>query len=210
MSNVINLTKRNESATINLSKTKGYSQMSVGLGWDGALVSQEKPAKGFLAKIFGSENGSQKKAIDLDASIIAVDSKKKRVVDTVYFANLSNRNNSIVHSGDNRTGDGDGDDETITIKTTELPEDVDTLFVTIHSYSGENFNQVANAFCHVYDDETKEKLVSFNLTESSNHTALIMVRMNKITDNSWEVKTIGQFCNGRTVRDLSDIVMNML
>ena len=93
---------------ISLSKESGgaLSKIVMGVGWDA-----KKSGGGLLKGMFG---GGSSSAIDLDASCVLFD-EKNGVVDTVYFGQLKSRDGSIVHTGDNRTGEGDGDDEQILV-----------------------------------------------------------------------------------------------
>ena len=96
----INLSKN---TTISLTKkVDKLSKISVGLGWD------VEKAKGLFASFFGSNS------IDLDASCLLID-KDKQVIDTIWYRQLRSKCKSVQHQGDNLTGEGDGDDETITI-----------------------------------------------------------------------------------------------
>ena len=98
---------------INLEKADGSSlqQIFLGVGWD---VAKSKGLFGF-----GGSSGD----IDLDASVILFD-ENKQVVDVVYFGQLRSKDGSIVHSGDNLTGAGDGDDEVIRVNLNQVPSHV--------------------------------------------------------------------------------------
>ncbi|MDD1641427.1 MAG: TerD family protein [Methylococcaceae bacterium] len=102
---------------ISLSKESGgaLSKVVMGLGWDA-----KKSGGGMLKGMFG---GGSSSSIDLDASCVLFNDQNK-VVDTVYFGQLKSRDGSIVHTGDNRTGDGDGDDEQIIVDLDKIPATV--------------------------------------------------------------------------------------
>ena len=105
---------------ISLSKEAGgeLTQVKLGLGWDVFQGPQEKKG-GFLGKLFGGGSGGD--SIDLDASCIMFDANKQ-AVDAIWFSQLKSKDGSIVHTGDNRTGDGDGDDEVINVDLSKVPE----------------------------------------------------------------------------------------
>ena len=107
---------------INLEKADGSSlqQIFLGVGWD---VAKSKGLFGF-----GGGSGD----IDLDASVILFD-ENKQVVDVVYFGQLRSKDGSIVHSGDNLTGAGDGDDEVIRVNLNQVPSHVKSLAFTMES-----------------------------------------------------------------------------
>lgn len=167
----INLSKGQR---ISLEKPDGtaFSILRMGLGWDGAK-------SGFLGRA---------KDIDLDASCLLLD-KDKKLVDEISYRQLRSRCGSIQHSGDNRTGAGEGDDETITINLANLPATVEYICLTINSFSGQSFSDVENASCRLYDDKNVEQ-AKFVLSEKGKHTALIMVSVYR-HNGSWKVKAIG-------------------
>jgi len=176
--------------SISLAKNTGLSNVFMGLGWDAA-----KP-KGFFGRLAGGGD-----SIDLDASVIVMDATG-RTLDTVWFRQLTGMNGAIRHSGDNRTGDGDGDDEVIKIDLSALPASATSLVFTVNSFTGQNFNQVENATCRLVDMKGNTELCSFALGEKGNHTGVIMAVLSR-KSGSWEMKAIGVATNGRTVADLA-------
>ena len=179
--------------SISLSKESGLSKVFMGLGWDAA-----KPAKpaGFLGRLVGG--GGQPADIDLDASVIVFDADG-RVLDTVWFRQLKSKDGSINHSGDNRTGDGDGDDETISVDLGRLPSAAETLIFTVNSFTGQNFNEVDNAVCRLVDTRGNEELCQF---EKGAHTGVIMASLSR-KSGDWKMTAIGEVMNGRTVTDMA-------
>jgi len=164
----------------------------MGLGWDAA-----KPKSGFFSSLIG---GGEPASIDLDASCIAFD-ENGRVVDTVWFRQLTSRDGAIRHSGDNRTGDGDGDDETIIADLDRLPTSVSSLVFTVNSFQGQTFNEVENAFCRLIDERTGEEIASFTLADKGRHTGVIMAVLSR-KSGSWSMTACGTRANGRTVQDM--------
>lgn len=180
---------------ISLTKSDGgaLTKVVLGVGWDVAQSS----GGGFFGKMFGGGNSD---SIDLDASVIMFDSNKN-FVDNVYFAQLKSRDGSIVHSGDNLTGEGDGDDEQINVDLTRIPSNVDSLVFTISSFRGQTFANVSNAFCRLVDKNTNTEIAKYNLSQQGNYTALIIAKIYR-HNGEWKMKAIGETCNGRTIQDL--------
>ena len=160
------------------------SLVSMGLGWD--------PAAG-------------RKKIDLDASVIAFDQRGKDV-DKVWFMSKQGCKGAIRHSGDNLTGQGDGDDEVITVNLQQLPDNVVALVFTVNSYSGQSFDQVARAYCRLLDGAGPgaRELVRYELTESPRNTGVLMCKLMKQTDGTWTMTALGRFSDGKTVKKMVD------
>ncbi|TKV84562.1 TerD family protein, partial [Pseudomonas aeruginosa] len=173
----------------------GLTSVSLGLGWD--------PVKsgGFLSKLLGGGNDE----IDLDASCILLDGNMKPV-DLVWFRQLSSKDGSIKHSGDNLTGEGDGDDETINVDLQRLPASVQHLVFTVNSFRGQKFDQVENAYCRIVNNSKSQELARFNLAEKGQHTGVVMASLSR-KGNDWDFKAIGQSTNGRTADDLVNLAI---
>ena len=123
---------------ISLDKEAGVTltKIIMGLGWDAVK------SKGF----FGF--GGKAQEIDLDASCILFDDQGKQS-DVIWFRQLKSRDGSVVHTGDNRTGAGEGDDEQIIVDLTKVPASVKCLVFTVNSFTGQNFSQIQNATCRI-------------------------------------------------------------
>lgn len=141
-------------------------------------------------------------AIDLDASCIVLDSSKQ-LLDLVWFRELKSKDGSIVHSGDNRTGEGDGDDESIQVNLEQLPSGVKHLVFTVNSFTGQNFESVENAYCRIVDEVTGKELARFNLSDKGRHTGVVMAYLSR-TAAGWDLTAIGTVANGRTAQDLAN------
>lgn len=185
-----------KSQTISLEKTAGGSGLTtirLGLGWDPEKI-------GFMGRLLGNSG-----EIDLDASCILFD-ENLRPIDLVWFRQLHSQDGSIQHSGDNRTGEGDGDDETITVDLSRLPASVKYLVFTVNSFTGQTFEKIANAYCRVVNASNRVELARFNLSEKGRHTGVVMASL--VRENSgWEFKAIGQVTNGRTADDLVNLAI---
>jgi stress response protein SCP2 len=168
--------------TVSLTKGAGtppLRRVAMGLGWDPAA---------------GGRN------IDLDASAIAVGSRGKKV-DSVWFMSKSAFDGAIEHSGDNLTGRGGGDDETITVDLLALPADVTAVVFTVNSFQGQKFTDVRSAYCRLIDLDSGSELVRFDITESAPRTGVVMSVLRR-NGPVWEMTAIGEFEDGRTVRSM--------
>jgi tellurium resistance protein TerD len=170
----------------NLSLTKeapGLTRAVVGLGWDAR-----------------STDGS---AFDLDAAalLIGADGKVRGSTDFVYYGQLADADNSVVHQGDNLTGDGDGDDEQIIVDLTKVPADVERVVFTASIYEAEknnqSFGQVRNAFIRVVDGDSDSEVVRYDLSEDyATETALVFAELYR-NNGDWKFKAVGQgYANG--------------
>ena len=184
----INLVKGQK---ISLQKEDGgaLTRVIMGLGWDVA-----KP--GGLRGLFGGGGDS----IDLDASCVMFDDAG-HAVDTIYYAQLYSKDGSVVHTGDNLTGAGEGDDEQIMVDLSRVPPTVKTLMFTVNSFTGQNFSQVENAFCRLVDETTGTEIARYDLSARGNHTAQVMAKVYR-HDGGWKMHAIGENTSGRTFRDL--------
>ncbi|MDR2187670.1 MAG: TerD family protein [Azonexus sp.] len=176
---------------ISLEKEAGTSLSAIvmGLGWD--AVEKKKG-------LFGFGGGSVE--IDLDASCLMFD-ENKNLLDVVWFRQLASRDGSIHHSGDNRTGEGDGDDEQISVALNRVPANVKSLIFTVNSFTGQDFSQVKNAFCRLFDQTTNKEIARYELSIQGNHSAQIMAKVYRHNDE-WKMHAIGENGVGRTFNDL--------
>lgn len=181
--------------TVSLSKQSAtLNQLYFGLGWEPV-----KKKKGFFNSLLGSSDN-----IDLDASCILLDHTGKKI-DTIWFAHLKSQCGAVIHSGDNLTGEGEGDDEIIRVNLNHLPPEVEYLAFTVNSFRGQTFNEVENAFCRVLDQSGKE-LVHYQLTEKGSHTGIIIASLHRNNGN-WDFTALGISTQERTIEDMhTDIV----
>ena len=181
---------------ISLEKEAGgaLSRVTMGLGWDVAK------SRGFLG--FGGGAGQP---IDLDASCVLFDDAN-RAVDVVWFRQLKSRDGSITHTGDNRTGAGDGDDEQIVVDLRTVPADVKSLVFTVNSFTGQNFSSVQNAFCRLFDTNNGKEIARFDLSVQGSHTAQIMAKLYR-HNGEWKMHAIGENASGRTFDDLMPLIV---
>ncbi len=174
----------NKGQRIDLTKThKGLDQIIVGVGWD-------------TNKYSGGED------FDLDVSAFVLDESNnaKRDEDVVFYNNLTGANGAVVHTGDNITGEGEGDDEQIKITLSKFPPDVAKVAftITIHDAEARNqtFGQVSNAFVRIVDERTNEELVHFDLGEDFSVETSVVVGELYRHSGEWRFAAIGSGFSG--------------
>ena len=125
--------------------------------------------------------GGRRYAFDLDVSafLCAANGKCRRDKDFVFYNNLDHPSGSVIHMGDNRTGDGDGDDEQVKVILSKVPADIEKIVFTITiddaERRGQNFGMVRNAYCRVVDENDGAELTRYNLNEEASiETAVVM------------------------------------
>lgn len=166
--------------------TKGNPSLKkviIGLGWD-----TNKYSGGF--------------DFDLDASVFLVGSngKTNHDEDFIFYNNLESRNKAVVHKGDNRTGEGEGDDEQIILEFDKMPTDVDKMAVTVTIHEaaerGQNFGQVSNAYVRVVDAVTNEEVLRYDLGEDfSIETAIVVCEIYR-HGGEWKFSAVGSGFQG--------------
>ncbi len=158
----------------------GLTEVFVGLGWD----------------IKSVDTGVD---FDLDASVFLLGSNDKLISDKhfIFFNNLTSPDpaKSIEHTGDNLTGAGDGDDEIIKVKLTQVPADVEKVVITVTIHEAQerkqNFGQVQNAFVRIVNLQNEQEVVRYDLVEDySTETALIMAELYR-KDGEWRLNAVG-------------------
>ena len=170
---------------ISLEKEAGGALSSVvmGLGWD---VAKKKGLFGF----------GRNQEIDLDASCFMFDDNN-HPVDLVYFGHLRSNDGSIQHSGDNRTGAGDGDDEQIAANLARVPANIKSLVFTVNNYTGQDFSQVENAYCRLVDGQSGKEIARYDLSAQGSHNAQIMAKLYR-HNGEWKMHAIGENGRGET------------
>ncbi len=165
----------------NLSLTKadpGLNNVLVGLGWDPRATD-------------GTE-------FDLDASVFLLNaSGRTRSSDDFIFYNQKKSScGSIEHTGDNRTGQGEGDDEQVKVNLAQIPSDVDKLAITVTIHDADarrqSFGQVGNAFIRIVNDTTGVEVVRYDLSEDySTETAMVFGELYR-NNAEWKFRAVGQ------------------
>jgi tellurium resistance protein TerD len=169
---------------IDLTKTNpGLSKILVGLGWD-------------VNKYDGGAD------FDLDASVFLLGANGKATSenDFVFYNNPNHPSGSVQYMGDNRTGEGEGDDEQVTVDLSQVPASVDRIAftVTIYDYEArkQNFGQVDNAFIRIVDVEKDVELMRYDLSEDfSIETALVIAELYR-NNGEWKFQAVGSGYSG--------------
>lgn len=184
---------------INLSKeVKGLSNIRVCLGWDASTK------KGLFGLTTSTSN------IDCDASAFMINKNGKLSSknDIVYFGSLKSKCGSIIHTGDNLTGYGEGDDEVLMVYLNQVPSNIEEIVFTVNIYQAklkrQHFGMIENAFIRIVNDDTNKELVRFNLTEKySNKTAMIFGSLKRIS-GQWEFNALGEGTNDSSISELAN------
>ena len=167
----------------------------------GGNVSLTKAAPGMTAVVIGlgwdarTTDGS---SFDLDASAIAVGSDGKVLSDKhfVFFNNLTTPDGTIEHTGDNLTGEGEGDDEQIKANLASIPAQVEKLVVLASIYnaesSGQSFGQVRNAYMRILNASDNSEIARYDLSEdASTETAMLFGELYR-NGPEWKFRAVGQ------------------
>ncbi|HEU5266863.1 MAG TPA: TerD family protein [Jatrophihabitans sp.] len=175
--------------TVSLEKRGGGTLRLVrmGLGWDAAKK------KGLFGRL-------KSQTIDLDASALLFDDAGS-LVDQVWFQQLVSKDGSVQHTGDNLTGEGEGDDESIKVDLGSVPANVRSIVFTVNSFTGQDFSAIENAFCRLVDESTDTEIARYDLTGSGTHTAQVMAKVAR-DGAGWAMTAIGVTASGRTFHDL--------
>lgn len=169
------------------------TRIVMGLGWDAAKAK----SGGLLGGLFGGGGDGN---IDLDASCLLFDDQGN-LLDAVWFRQLRSRDGSIQHTGDNLTGEGDGDDEQIVVELPKVPANVKSLVFTVNNYTGQDFSRVQNAFCRIVNGADKKEIARYDLSCQGSHSAMIMAKLYRHNDE-WKMHAIGETGQGRTFDQL--------
>ena len=173
----------NKGGNLSLSKTDpNLTHVLVGLGWDAR-----------------STDGVD---FDLDASafLLTESGKVRGESDFIFYNQTRSPEGSVEHTGDNRTGDGDGDDESVKIDLSKVPAEIQKIAITVTIHDGEsrgqNFGQVQNAFIRIVNDQSNTEIVRFDLNEDySTETAMIFGELYRHS-GEWKFRAVGQGYTG--------------
>jgi tellurium resistance protein TerD len=164
---------------LSLSKTDpGLKKIIIGLGWDPRATDGQE--------------------FDLDASLFMLgeNGKVRSDADFIFYNQKTSGCGSVEHTGDNRTGEGDGDDESIKVELGRVPPNVQRLAVTVTIHDADarrqSFGQVENAFIRIVNADTNGEVVRYDLTEDySTETAMIFGEVYR-HNGEWKFKAVGQ------------------
>ena len=165
-----------------VSLDKSIVKAMVGLGWD-----------------TNKYDGGYDFDLDAAAFLLNANGKVVRDEDFIFYNNLRSRNDAVVHTGDNRTGAGEGDDEVILFDFAKMPEDVQKIAITVTIHEADarrqNFGQVSNAYVRVAkmeseDDMNGEEVLRFDLGEDfSIETAIVVCEIYRY-NGSWKFNAV--------------------
>jgi len=169
-------------AVVDLPKSSDMRQIITGLGWD-------------------IDDGD----VDLDVSVVLLDQGGGHI-ETVFFGNLEYT--GIKHSGDNLTGEGDGDDETVTLELDRLPSNIQQAIFVINIFThGKTFAEVANPYCRVISKDGEE-FCRYQLSEAGNEQGLVVARLFwDAGGRRWSFQAAGIPCRGKTWKDSMPTVL---
>ena len=161
----------------------GLSKILVGLGWD-----------------TNRYDGGYDFDLDAAAFLLGANGKVTGDADFVFYNNLKHPSGSVEHMGDNRTGEGEGDDEQIMIDLAQVPAEIQKVDFTVTIYEaeerGQNFGQVSNAYIHVLDETNGKELIRYDLGEDfSVETAVVVGEIYRHA-GEWKFNAIGSGYKG--------------
>lgn len=160
---------------VKLEKEDGSSLKNVviGCGWD------------------AKDSSSSGSDFDLDASLYMLNSEGKVNSNKglIYYGNLKSEDGSVEHSGDNRTGEGDGDDEQIKVNLDAVPSDVEKIIIVVDIYQAkdrnQNFGMVENSFIRIVDADVDVEMFHFDLNFDSSTATGVMFGTLLRKDEGW-------------------------
>ncbi|MED4403797.1 TerD family protein [Metabacillus fastidiosus] len=189
----INLSKGQK---VDLTKSNpGLTNITVGLGWD-------------TNKYDGGQD------FDLDASVFLLNAEGKCASekDFIFYNNSTGAEGAVVHNGDNRTGEGDGDDEQVTVELQNVPASIEKIAFTITIHEGEarnqNFGQVSNSYVRILNGTSNEELIRYDLGEDfSIETAVVVGELYR-HNGEWKFSAVGSGYQGGLASLVSDYGLN--
>jgi len=177
----------------------GLSKVTMGLGWD---TNKNKPSGGFLSKMFAAAPS----AFDLDAACLMLNQNGKLEF-MVYFGQLNSPDGSIKHSGDNLTGEGQGDDEKINVDLSSVPQNISKLIFAVTIFQAkdrkQDFGQVANAYVRMVNSGNNAEISRYNLsTGYPGMTSMLLAELH-LENNQWKMTALGEGSKAASLVELS-------
>ncbi len=171
----------------------------------GGNISLDKAAPGIKNVLIGlgwDERATDGTAFDLDASVFLVkaDGKVRGDHDFIFYNQLKSQCGSVEHTGDNKTGAGEGDDESVRVDLSLVPAEIDKIVVTVTIHNAEgnnlNFGQVSNAFIRVVNEADNQEVCRYDLSEDySIETAMVFGELYRHS-GEWKFRAVGQGYQG--------------
>jgi tellurium resistance protein TerD len=168
---------------VNLSKeAPGLTKVIIGLGWD--------------------PRATDGKEFDLDGSafLLKADGKVRGDNDFIFYNNLKSSDGSVTHTGDNRSGEGEGDDERVVVDLSQVPAEVDRLAVAVTIHEAEqrnqNFGMVSRAYIRCLNADGEKEIARYDLSEDGSiETAMIFGELYR-AGSEWKFRAVGQGYKG--------------
>jgi len=168
---------------VNLSKeAPGLTKVIIGLGWD--------------------PRATDGKEFDLDGSafLLKADGKVRGDSDFIFYNNLKSSDGSVTHTGDNRSGEGEGDDERVVVDLSQVPADIDRLAVAVTIHEAEqrnqNFGMVSRAYIRCLNADGEKEIARYDLSEDGSiETAMIFGELYR-AGSEWKFRAVGQGYKG--------------
>jgi tellurium resistance protein TerD len=161
----------------------GLTKLLIGLGWD-----------------VNKYDGGGEFDLDAAAFLCAENGKVRSDADFVFYSNTKHASGSVEHTGDNRTGEGEGDDEAIQVDLSLVPADITTISFTATIYDAENrhqnFGQVSNAYIRVVDQANGTELIRYDLGEDFSIETAIVVGSLYRNGAEWKFNAVGSGFQG--------------
>ena len=169
----------NKGGNLSLSKTDPtLVRILIGLGWD--------------------ERATDGASFDLDASafLLTASGRVRGDHDFIFYNQLKSQDGSVEHTGDTRSGQGDGDDESLVVDLSKVSPEIEKVAVTVTIHDaqsrGQNFGQIANAFIRVVNQDSGIEIVRFDLAEDySTETAMVFGEVYR-HNGEWKFRAVGQ------------------
>jgi len=168
---------------VNLSKeAPGLTKVIIGLGWD--------------------PRATDGKEFDLDGSafLLKADGKVRGDSDFIFYNNLKSSDGSVTHTGDNRSGEGEGDDERVVVDLSQVPAEIDRLAVSVTIHEAEqrnqNFGMVSRAYIRCLNADGEKEIARYDLSEDGSvETAMIFGELYR-AGSEWKFRAVGQGYKG--------------
>jgi tellurium resistance protein TerZ len=164
-------------------------RVRMGLGWDTIKHAGLRPG---LQALTG---------VDLDAACLLFDADH-HLVDSVWARQLTSKDGSVSHTGDDITGHGAGDDESIIVDLTLVPMRVTALVFTVSSFAGHDFSKIASAYCRLLDESTSAELARYEVQPNGTHNAKVFAKLIRDGEGGWIMTAIGAPAVAHTIHEL--------
>jgi stress response protein SCP2 len=199
--------------TIALKKNDNkLKKIKVCLGWD--AKKKDNSLISFLTNDFWGFS-SESKEYDLDASAFLL--SNNRIKETIYYAHLCNFSKTVVHSGDNLTGEGkDLDKEQITVNLQKLPSDINGIYFAVNIFRAEernqDFSKIKNAFIRIVNMDNEEEFCKYELSgKNYDGNEAMLFGILKKENNEWNFEACGdEIKYGSTISDVKRQILNKL